>query len=170
MRTSKKNQSGISLVVVLMLLLIITLLGLASMRGTLLQERMAGASYARSVAFNAAETVLRVAEAHAKTKPALPAANCNAGVCAQPDPAVAPVWEANGFWGSNATAQVNLGSEYQGVDAEYIIQDMGKTNACIEVDLTATTCPPPEQVYRIVARAVSPNGAEVVLQSTYKVQ
>lgn len=169
--TNMKKQSGAALVVVLILLLVITVLGLASMRGTLLQERMAGASYARSVAFNAAETALRVAEAHAKTKPALPASGCDEGVCAQPDPAAAPVWEANGFWGTNtSTASVNLGAEYQGVEAKYIIQNMGKSNTCVEVDLTATVCPPVEQVYRIVARAVTANGAEVVLQSTYKIQ
>ncbi|PJK11295.1 pilus assembly protein [Lysobacteraceae bacterium NML120232] len=160
--------------VVLMLLLIITLLGVASMRGTLLQERMAGASYARSVAFNAAETALRFGEARAKTKPVLPATGCNAGVCAQPDPAASPVWEANGFWGSAATTAVSLGSEYSGADAEYIVQFMGKTNACMTVDLRdaeeGAGCPGTERIYRIVARAVSPSGAEVVLQSTYKIQ
>ncbi|MGD6484782.1 PilX N-terminal domain-containing pilus assembly protein, partial [Xanthomonas citri pv. citri] len=35
------RQRGIALVVTLLLLLIVTLLGLAAMRGTLLQERMA---------------------------------------------------------------------------------------------------------------------------------
>ena len=44
------RESGAALVVVLMLLLIVTLLGLAAMRGGLLQERMAGATIQRAEA------------------------------------------------------------------------------------------------------------------------
>ena len=37
-----RRQQGVALVVALVLLLIVTILGLASMRGTVLQERMSG--------------------------------------------------------------------------------------------------------------------------------
>ena len=57
------RQSGVSLVVVLILLLVMTILGLAVMRGTLLEERMSANMYDRSLAFQQAESALREAEA-----------------------------------------------------------------------------------------------------------
>ena len=59
---NSKRQRGVALVVVLILLLIVTLLGLASMRGALLEERMSGNLYDRSLSFQAAERALREAQ------------------------------------------------------------------------------------------------------------
>jgi len=56
------RQSGISLIVVLLLLLVMTLLGLVVLRSTLLQERMSSNMYDRSLAFQATEGALRDAE------------------------------------------------------------------------------------------------------------
>jgi type IV pilus assembly protein PilX len=57
-----KNQSGAVLVVGLVLLLILTVIGLASIRGSDLQERMAGNMRDRNVAFQSAEAALREGE------------------------------------------------------------------------------------------------------------
>lgn len=64
MRTSSvvRRESGISLIVVLLLLLVMTLLGLAVLRSTLLEERMSANMYDRSLAFQVAEGALRDAE------------------------------------------------------------------------------------------------------------
>lgn len=62
-RHALPEQSGAALVIVLLLLLVMTLLGLASLRATLLEERMSGALYDRSLAFQAAELAMREAEA-----------------------------------------------------------------------------------------------------------
>ena len=59
---SISNQRGISLLTVLLLLLIMTVLGLASLRSTLMEEKMSGNSLDRGVAFQAAESALREAE------------------------------------------------------------------------------------------------------------
>lgn len=56
------SQAGASLVVVLILLLVMTLLGLAVLRGTLLEERMSANMYDRSLAFQQAESALREGE------------------------------------------------------------------------------------------------------------
>src|SRR5690606_30502218 len=56
------RQRGASLVVVLILLLVMTLLGLAVLRGTLLEERMSANMFDRSLAFQQAESALREAE------------------------------------------------------------------------------------------------------------
>ncbi|MFT4178467.1 MAG: PilX N-terminal domain-containing pilus assembly protein [Thermomonas sp.] len=61
--TSVRHQSGVSLLVVLLLLVMMTLLGLAVLRGSLLEERMSANMYDRSLAFQQAESALREAEA-----------------------------------------------------------------------------------------------------------
>lgn len=58
----RKGQTGAALAVVLIMLIVVTLIGLASLRGTLLQERMSSSSFDRSVAFQQAESALRAAE------------------------------------------------------------------------------------------------------------
>lgn len=53
-----RRQSGAALAIALVLLVVVTLVGLASIRGTTLQEKMAGNQYDRGVAFQAAEAAL----------------------------------------------------------------------------------------------------------------
>lgn len=57
-----RDQRGVALIVALILLLVATLIGLAGMRGTNLQERMSANMYDRSLAFQRAEAALRGAE------------------------------------------------------------------------------------------------------------
>jgi type IV pilus assembly protein PilX len=63
MNTLPSHQRGVALAVSLILLVIATLIGLASVRGTTLQERMSANMYDRSLAFQRAESALRAAEA-----------------------------------------------------------------------------------------------------------
>ncbi|MDR1887814.1 MAG: hypothetical protein LBQ81_00220 [Zoogloeaceae bacterium] len=58
----KNRQKGVVLVIGLILLMVVTLIALAGMRGVTLQERMAGNSYERNIAFQSAEMVLRFVE------------------------------------------------------------------------------------------------------------
>ena len=58
----RRRQSGVALIVVLILLMVMTLLGLASLRGTLMEERMSANLFDRSLAFQAAESALREAD------------------------------------------------------------------------------------------------------------
>lgn len=62
MASSRRGQRGVALVVSLILLVLATLIGLASVRGTNLQERMSSNMYDRSLAFQRAESALRAAE------------------------------------------------------------------------------------------------------------
>src|SRR5690606_16079417 len=56
------GERGAVLIVVLVLLLAMTVLGLLSLRGALMEERMGAGMYDRSLAFQAAEAALREAE------------------------------------------------------------------------------------------------------------
>lgn len=165
------SQRGVALIVVLLLLLVVTLIGLASMRGTLLQERMAGNVFARSEAFQSAEAVLREAEQFAVTMPVIPAAGCVNGVCAMAVNGAAPAWQAEGFWtdgGGFREASAAIGD----ITPRYVVEDYGQAESASctgSVDMSAAPCTDIKQVYRITVRSETPNGAEVLLQSTYEV-
>ena len=65
MRQIKKN-GGVALPIILILLLVMTILGVTSLSSSTLQERMTASQRLREIAFNAAETTLRIGEAHAE--------------------------------------------------------------------------------------------------------
>lgn len=78
-RPARQRQQGIALVVALVLLLVITLVGLAAVRGTIMQQKMSANLYDREIAFQSAEAALRTAAALVPSHPALIARNCRAG-------------------------------------------------------------------------------------------
>lgn len=62
---NNRHQRGAALIVGLIMLLLLTLIGVAGMRDTLLQEKMAGNMRDRELALQAAESALRAAETKA---------------------------------------------------------------------------------------------------------
>jgi type IV pilus assembly protein PilX len=66
----------VALVVALILLVVITLVGLAAVRGTIMQQKMAANMYDRQIAFQNAEAAMRAAAASIPTSPASVARNC----------------------------------------------------------------------------------------------
>lgn len=82
-----RKQRGIALVVALILLVLITLVGLAAVRGTIMQQKMASNLYDRQVAFQGAEAAVRAATALVTTTPSIIWHNCQAGgVTCLPNP------------------------------------------------------------------------------------
>ena len=77
--TPRNAQRGIVLAVVMILLVVMTLLALASLGGALLEERMGTAQLDRNLSLQAAEAALREAEEVVRGKPAMPAVGdpCN---------------------------------------------------------------------------------------------
>ncbi|CAM0998292.1 Pilus assembly protein [Rhodanobacter sp. Root179] len=69
-------QGGVALVVAMILLLVITLVGLAAVRGTIMQQKMAGNMYDRQLAFQNAEAAMRAAAASIPDNPGDIARNC----------------------------------------------------------------------------------------------
>ncbi|MCK0165001.1 PilX N-terminal domain-containing pilus assembly protein [Marinobacter sp. S6332] len=59
---SPSSQAGSALIISLIMLLLISLIGVGSMQGTILQERMASNLHDRNIAFQASERALRVGE------------------------------------------------------------------------------------------------------------
>ena len=117
------RQQGAALLMAMLFLVIITLIGVSSMVGTALEERMARNSRETNIAFQGAEAALRDAEAD--LKPPVPAPACArapaitvgdfimaAGTCSNTGEclpaAVAPqVWDA---WLEDTTKSVRYGT------------------------------------------------------------
>ena len=85
-------QRGVALAVVLILLVVMMLLGLAAMRGTLMEERMTSNQYDRSLAFQAAEAALREGEIDGAGKPDPTGTTCANGICPTPVATDTPRW------------------------------------------------------------------------------
>jgi type IV pilus assembly protein PilX len=163
---TSSRQRGVALAVVLILLLVVTLIGVASLRGVVLEERMAANQYDRSLAFQAAEAALRLGEKHVADHVPTPAdgAACDAGVCPKPIEGDPPRWEAEDAWQS---VEMEALGPLAGEAPQYIIEYLGDTFPCDPNDPagTANEC----KRYRITARS-QPGGedrASVVLQSIY---
>lgn len=86
-RDGGAGQRGVALVTVLFMLLVMTLLALAGLRGTLMEERMSAGSYDRSLSFQAAEAALREGEASI-----VAGTRCSSGACPRPAAGTADIW------------------------------------------------------------------------------
>lgn len=176
-----RAQRGVALAVVLILLLVMMLLGLASLRGTLMEERMSANQLDRSLSFQAAEAALRKGEevAAGLSASALPGAGvvgsgCANGLCAKPDPAsTTPVWLDPQVWAGAPSLTVD--ADGKTADPQYIVElladDIPPKGSCTtsgDVSPDAE-CSGSERRYRITARSDAADRAQVMLQSIYAV-
>jgi type IV pilus assembly protein PilX len=166
--TARRYQQGVALIVVLILLLIMTLLGLASLRGTLMEERMSSNLYDRSLSFQSVEAALRRGEAVASTAVAstFPTSGlCNgAGLC---PPLVDPA--ASLLTSGGVTVTLATDANAAGITPpRYIIENMGEAPnwpGCDREIPRAPTCMSAR--FRITAASSGTERAQVVLQSNY---
>lgn len=177
-----RSQRGAILFLSLILLLVMTMLILGSVRGTVMQERMASNLYDRSLAFQAAEAALREAERWVLENPPNPAAGaCDGnGNCGTPDPVAPPVWEDEDNWDDAHSADDGHGHLIDIGDlpvppqfiVELLADNMPEVNMCAStaIDPDAPCFGGPEGLrYRITARSGEAGRAVVMLQSVYAV-
>ena len=92
----RARQGGVVLVVSLILLMVVTLIAVSSMRGTMLEEKMAGNSLDRNVAFQSTESAIREAEGAIEGVASMGGFDGSAGrfalTDAEPDYATAATW------------------------------------------------------------------------------
>lgn len=178
-----RRQHGVALFVVLMLLLVMTLLVLASMRSSLMNERMSGATYDRSLAFQLTESALREAEAlvTANTNPVF-GYNCVTNDTCEPAPsnafAAGPTACAIGSnlcWVNSTVAQPTVSAGRPQYYIEYLGQfnsddALGVSTSANQAQYGGAGGSPIAYRYRISARShnptTAPGRAVVVLQST----
>jgi type IV pilus assembly protein PilX len=179
---SSRKQRGAVLIVALIFLLVMTILILASVRGTVMQERMASNLYDRSLAFQAAEAALREGERYVLETPPKPAGpGCDSsGNCVKPDPTAIPVWQDEDNWDNAHDAADGHGHVIDvgtlPVPPKFLIEllanNMPEVNLCesTAIDPDAPCFAGPEGLrYRITARSGESGRAMVVLQSVFAV-
>lgn len=128
----RQSQRGAALIVALILLIVITLVGLAAISATIVQNRMAANQYDRQIAFQSAESAIRVATALLPSNPGLIARNCQAGgTYCQANPFTDPALPngsihtvlANTGGGANATTFT--ASPAAAMQPQYVIESLG---------------------------------------------
>lgn len=180
-----RRQQGVALVVALILLLILTVLALASVRGTTLQERLSANMYDRSLALQRAEAAMRAAEAAITSNWRI--ADLNGVDCSPATGSACPLMPAGTFTSNSNTNWVNVGTE-RNVNTErspgtpqYSVQfiSTGQAQGNLGQEANAecgnygNPCPPDNVAYyRVTTRSSNPGDstdrAIVVLQSTYR--
>ncbi len=186
-----RRQSGVVLVISLIMLLLLTLIGLSGMQSTILEEKMAGNMRDRNMAFQAAEAALQDAEQHiigsmsgftgfSPDCGAATPSTADNGLCqnvggSEFNP---PVWENPNVWA--VTRSVEYGSRTNA-------KKIGDTDGNGIVDVTPALSAQPRYIidavkpegghvcdganpcYRVTVRAqgINPNTV-VVLQTIYK--
>ena len=190
-----RRERGAALIISMILLVLITLVGVASLRNVLLEEKMTANYYDRSLAFQAAEAGLRAGEAVAEAQAAAtpkhaqaialgyPAdatqcsSTCSGGLCSPPGapplpgpPAVDPTFHCEGRWNMTGfTGWVEATgvtlNAQAGGKPQYFVEFLGNTFPCNPNDASS---PKDCARYRVTARSqAGTDRAEVILQSVY---
>lgn len=170
-------QRGAVLIVGLVMVLLITIVGLSAIRGTGLQESMAGNMRDRNLAFQAAESALRIGESivsiNIKT---LPAFDCTNGLCG--DQEMEPSKSVR-YWGDDewkdVAVEVALELESVAVEPRVIVEelesDMGScaANEGSGIGTGSLTMGGDCIPYRISALGYGADqNTQVIVQSAYK--
>lgn len=163
------KQKGAALIVSLLLLIAITLLAVASMQGSNLQERMASNLYDAQLTHQQTEAALLEAEAFLQTAAVDPVTLINNnGVYNQPLPAATERWlDTNTQW----ITAIDV-TDGMVMPARYIIEYMGDWVAPLDPDCDSattisTTCLSP--TFRITAQTLAPDGrAAMRMQSIWR--
>lgn len=183
--SSCRQQRGVALVVALLLLVVISLVGLAAVRGTIMQQKMAANLYDREMAFQSAEAAIRVAAARIASNPGDIARNCQAGgvVCpANPfDDATLPAGKIITVASGSASDQFQ-GSQLAASQPQYVVENLGNwydpvsdtgyNQSANSHNYGAQGLSTTAVYYRVTARSADPdvvgNRAVVILQAMIK--
>jgi type IV pilus assembly protein PilX len=163
-------QKGMVLITGLIFMVVLTLIVLASMRGSILDEKMAGNTRSQNLAFQAAEAGLRAGEQalDSAVDPATGPGYFDVGVVPT---GVASTDDWKTFDWSTAA---NPGLVYLGVDSvQYVIEKLSLrtgTGGNNDVGYTPQSGNPRDGLYRITARAIATGNAPVILQSIVNIE
>lgn len=187
MPVTRTGQRGIALVIALVLLIAVTLVGLAAIRGTTLQEKMSGNTYDREMSFQAAEAALNVGEHELVANLGNYPLNTTGTDCVNNNCGPNPVTDPNvagGDWNPVQTSKTGTGPTVfktpytANVDKpSFVIQKMGQCSGSAAGNFVFTndqnnpsySVQSNNQCYRVTARSGSnPDRSQVVLQAMYE--
>jgi len=169
--TLPNRQRGVVLVVSLIMLLVVTLIAVSGMQGTVMEEKMAGNTRDRNLAFQVAESAVREGEMFIENIVSLGGFNGSAGLFSRTD--AEPYYGASGTW--STTSQHVVANENYGAyqTPQYFVKHLttvigteGALNMSGYGDNKGTG---DVTVFKITARGTGGNAdsAEVILRSHY---
>ncbi|UZJ44689.1 PilX N-terminal domain-containing pilus assembly protein [Marinimicrobium sp. C6131] len=182
--TPASNQRGAVLIVGLIMLLLMTIVGLAAIRGSGLQETMAGNMRERNVAFQVAEAGLRVGESRVENTE-WDASDFDGGIAGFYRDLGIPA--NNAFdspmraWGDDEWDQRAIEADLELDDSvqdspRYLVERVTvlaldtatQSGSCIDIECLDSV---EDEFYRVTARGQSASGtSDAVVQSTYRAQ
>lgn len=175
---SIRRQQGVTLLVGLIMVLLITIVGMSAIRSSGLQEQMAGNLRDRNVAFQAAEAALREGESFVAGGQVNVPIGENAGFLESLDRPGQLFWttpaENGGFdWDDGAlTANYSKDVKHTKERPKYVVEQVSFIEAGVyggATDFTSLQDMEPEIMYRVTSRAVGASeNTVVILQSTAK--
>lgn len=169
--TMNKKQEGAALLVCLIILVLVTLIGLTTMKSSVLQEKMSGGNSDKTLAFQAAEMTLRDAEQHIRnniTSVSGFVAGCAASLCLAPADGSSLAESVD--WSSNRVGVYGSGSGATSLDGvarqpRYIIELLSEMQPPLGNSIKAANT---GTAYRITALAYGrQDSTRVMLQSTF---
>lgn len=171
---SPNQQRGVVLIVGLVMMLLLTIIGLAAVRGSGMQELMAGNVRDRNLAFQAAEAGLRMAESQAAFCTVFNGTNG----CFEDLNTTAPVqlWVDNNWNTQARTAAIALDVAQS---PRYVIERIqqaapvaGSSGGCIELDPTncSAASPTTQTFFRVTSLGYGGTvESQVMLQTTIRI-
>lgn len=137
------QQKGVALIMALVMLVIVTLIGLAGIRETVLQERMAGNLYDRAIAMQSAEFAMAAAEKYLyETARSTVRGNSKITDCTVDGANCKGVPDANSAnWIDIPLGSFNEDLQASG-NAQYHIQYMGLKSGMAATDTSQSASPP----------------------------
>lgn len=171
-------QRGTILLFCLVFLAILTLMGTSGMETTILEERMSSNMHDYSLAFQAAESALKNAEAWLITQTLLPAVSEDGSTRVWSEDAMDPSGSDGKYWWEHATinnaawwdsnAEAITGVADVASQPAYIIEQYRTVTSGNSLAIGSGEVPRARTFYRITARGVGINASTAVrLQSTF---
>lgn len=163
-----QRQSGVVLILALTLLLVLTVVAVASMNTSGLEQKMTTNMRDRQIALQAAEAALREGERFVEDNTLLEASfnsTCTNGQCLCPFDDCVDYWTDTtvNVWSTAGRHKVYSGDQLGSAPALYIIEFMG--HQCTPLPCSSTPANP--AMYRVTALGFGQTGSRVMLQSTY---
>ena len=157
LRSPIGHQAGAALLIGLIMLLVLTLIGVAALSNAALQEKMAGGHADRNLAFQAAELALRRAEDYVTQRNGATSDTANgdaiydvSAVASRPDPYDVGAWDAD-YLSAPAVSGLTTAPRYR-IESQIKVSDSHPT------------------LYRLTAIGYGNRaGSTVVLQTTFGV-
>lgn len=158
-----RRQKGVTLVVGLIFLAVLMILGVTAMKGTILEERMAGNARDRDIAMQSAEAALRAAEQQLGAG-APPIAPGTAFTPRLPNGSHQAYWRNTHPWGAQSQALTWTPTGAAAVP-RYVIEEVTANHAFNSLTFAPVGN---NKVYRVTARGVGMNpNTMIFLQANY---